>query len=218
MNDRTKSYVSPLALALLVLTLIAAAAGFILVPAGTILPIHWGISGQADGFAPREVALALPVVIMLLLWAVFLAIERFAPRVQVERSRAMSRAALTMLSALFFCIAVVTVLIGMGVAVNMVRALAIAVGLLLVALGNAMPKSQPNSFAGIRIRTTLADPANWHETHRLAGLLSMIAGVVLVIAALLLPVPVLIWVILVCMVLPLAVGVVYSRRLARQAS
>ena len=104
----------------------------------------------------------------------------------------------------------------MGVAVEMVRVLAIGVGLLLVVLGNAMPKSQPNSFAGIRTRATLADPANWHETHRLTGLLTMIGGAILVVAALLLPVPVLIWVILACAIVPIVVGLIYSHRLARR--
>ena len=213
-----KTYVSPLALALLALTVITAIAGFMLVPPGTTLPVHWGPSGEADAFASREVALVMPVVIMLALWAVFLAIDRFAPRAQVERSRAMSRAALTMLSAIFLCIAVVTVLIGMGVAVEMVRVLAIGVGLLLIVLGNAMPKSQPNSFAGIRTRTTLADPANWQQTHRLAGLLTIIGGVILLVAALLVPVPVLIWMLLACVIVPIAAGAIYSHRLARRAS
>ena len=211
-----KTFISPLALGLLVLTVITAAAGLVVVPAGTTLPVHWGPSGAADAFASREVALAMPVVITLVLWAIFIAIERFAPKAQVERSRAMSRAALTMLSAIFLCIAVVTVLTGMGVAVEMVRVLAIGVGLLLVVLGNAMPKSQPNSFAGIRTRTTLADPAIWHETHRLTGLLTMIGGAILVVAALLVPVPVLIWVILACAIVPIVVGLIYSHRLARR--
>jgi uncharacterized membrane protein len=211
-----KSYVSPLALVLLVLTVGTAVAGFVLIPAGTSLPVHWGMSGEADSFASREVALAMPIAIILAIWAVFFAIERFAPKVQVERSRAMSRAALTMLTAIFLCIAVVTVLIGIGIAVNMVRALAIGVGLLLVAVGNAMPKSQPNGFAGIRIRTTLADPANWQQTHRLTGLLTIIGGAVLVLVALLVPVPVLIWAILACVIVPLAAGVFYSLRLARR--
>ncbi|RYE78717.1 MAG: hypothetical protein EOP19_21130, partial [Hyphomicrobiales bacterium] len=184
------------------------------------LPIHWGISGEADAFAPRDVAMAMPVLSLVAVWAIFLAIQRFAPKVQVERSRAMSRAALTMLSAIFLGVAAVTVLTGMGIEVNMVRALGIGVGLLLIVLGNAMPKSQPNSFAGLRTRTTLADPANWHETHRFTGLLSMIAGVVLVVAALLVPVATLIWCVLACVVLPLAAGLIYSRRLAaaRRAS
>ena len=215
-----KTFFSPLALGLLALTVIATLAGFVLVPAGAILPVHWGPSGEPDGFASRDVALAMPVVIILVIWGVFFAVARFAPNKQVERSRAMSRAALTMITAIFLGIAVFTVLTGMGVSVEMVRGLGVGIGLLLLVLGNAMPKSQPNSFAGIRTRTTLADPANWHETHRVAGLLSMIAGVVLVISAPLVPVTMLILVILACVIVPLATGAIYSQRLAarRQAS
>lgn len=212
-----KTNISPLARGLLILTVITAGAGLFLVPAGTTLPVHWGPSGEADAFASREVALAMPVVIVLALWAIFIAIERFAPRTQVERSRAMSRAALTMLSAIFLCIAVVTVLTGMGVAIEMVRMLAIGVGLLLLVLGNAMPKSQPNGFAGIRIPSTLRDPANWQVTHRLGGVLLIVGGLAALVAALLAPLDQLIWWLLGCIFVPMLAAIIYSLLYARRA-
>lgn len=214
MTDRTASYVSPLALVFLVLTALVTAAGFVLVPAGITMPVHWGVSGEADAFASREVALLLPLVLLVLVWALFLGIGRFAPGQQVERSRAMSRAVLVMISALFFAIAAVLVLLGMGVAVSMVQVIALGVGLLLVVLGNAMPKSQPNGIAGLRIPSTLADAVNWQQTHRLTGRLMLLGGLLLVAAALIMPAQVLIWAVLACVLVPIAVGITYSKRLA----
>ncbi|KQV19703.1 hypothetical protein ASC97_28960 [Rhizobium sp. Root1203] len=210
-----KSYVSPLVLALFILTLVTTVIGYLVVPAGISLPVHWGPNGEADGFAPRDIALAMPILVLAAVWGLFLAIARFAPSWQVERSRAMSRAALGMLSGIFLCVAVVTVLSGIGTKVDIVRALSLGVAGLLVVLGNAMPKSQPNSFAGLRTRTTLADPVNWHETHRFTGLLSIVGGIVLAIAAFMAPVNLLIWWIIVCVIVPITAGHIYSYRLAK---
>lgn len=56
--------------------------------------------------------------------------------------------------------------------------------------------------------------------HKIASvdlkLLTMIGGAILVVTALLVPVPVLIWVILVCAIVPIVTGVIYSHRLARR--
>ncbi len=63
----------------------------------------------------------------------------------------------------------------------------VATGLLLIVLGNALPKSRPGYFVGIRTPWTLSDPDNWVATHRL-GARTMIAGGAIVVAAALLPI------------------------------
>src|SRR3981081_2785044 len=51
--------------------------------------------------------------------------------------------------------------------------------LLIVVLGNVMPKLPRNGVVGIRTPWTLSDPAVWERTHRLAGYLFMAAGLVI---------------------------------------
>lgn len=211
-------FFTPIRIALLAGLAAAFVAGLVLVPAGTVLPVHWGPRGEADGFLPREWALLLPLLLVVVVWAIFLIVARFARPEDFAAGRYSIGVVLTALTALALVIEVVTVLIGTGVAINMVQVLGLAIGVLLVVLGNAMPKSQPNSFAGLRMPTTLRDPANWQATHRLTGLLCIIGGVVLVAAALLVPPPGLIWWLLGCVLVPIAIGVVYSLRFARQHS
>lgn len=208
--------VTPIRVALLAGLLAAFVAGLVLVPAGTLLPVHWGLSGEADGFLPREWALLIPLLMVAAVWLIFLGIGRFASPENVAAGRYATGVVVTALTALGLVIETVTLLIGIGVAVNMVQVLGLALGVLLVVLGNAMPKSQPNSFVGLRLPTTLADAGNWQATHRLTGLLCIIGGIVLIVAALLLPPPVLIWWLLGCVFLPILVGVLYSLRYARQ--
>lgn len=211
-------FFTPIRLLLLAGFAVTLLAGFVLVPDGTMLPVHWGLSGVADGFLPREWALLLPLLVVVAVWTIFLGIARFAKPEDMAAGRYSAGVVLTALTALMLVIAVVTVLIGIGVAVNMVQVLALGIGALLVVLGNVMPKSQPNSFAGLRLPTTLRDAANWQATHRLTGLLCIVGGVVLVPAALLAPPPGLIAWLLGCVLVPILVGSLYSLNYARRHS
>lgn len=51
-------------------------------------------------------------------------------------------------------------------------------GMLMVGLGNMLPKLPRNGLVGIRTPWTLADPTVWERTHRLAGYLVTAAGLV----------------------------------------
>jgi uncharacterized membrane protein len=201
---------TPIRIALLVALVAAFITGLVLVPSGTMLPVHWGVSGEADGFLPREWALLMPLLMAMFVWAIFFIVGRVAKPSDAAAGRHTAGVVITALTGLALVLEAATVLIGIGVAVNMVQVLGLALGVLLLILGNAMPKSQPNSFAGLRLPSTLNDPVNWQATHRLTGLLCIIAGLVLIAAALLLPAPTLIWWLLGCVFAPILIGVVYS--------
>ncbi len=210
-------FFTPFRLALVVALLVTVAAGLLLVPPGLQLPVHWGISGEPDAFLPRDLALLMPVAILALVWAIFLAVARFASPADIAAGRYVTGVSLTALTAICLAIEIMLVLIGVGAPVNVLQVLALAFGGLLLVLGNAMPKSQPNSFAGIRMPTTLRDPANWQATHRLGGRLAISGGLVLLVAALLAPRQQLVWWIIGCVLLPMLVATVYSLVYARRA-
>jgi len=210
-------FFTPIRVALVAALVAAFGAGLLLVPAGTMLPVHWGPSGEADGFLPREGALLVPLVMVAVVWMIFLAVSRFARPADLAAGRHSYGVVVTAITGLALVMEVATVLIGVGVPVNMVQVLGLALGALLVVLGNVLPKSQPNSFAGIRLPTTLQDPANWQATHRLTGLLCIISGLVLIVVAALLPAPSLIWWLLGCVFVPILIGVVYSLVYAKRA-
>ena len=113
-------------------------------------------------------------------------------------------------------IEVATVLLGLGYAVGIAQVIAVAMAMLLLVLGNALPKSQPNSYAGIRIPTTLRDPANWQATHRLGGTLSILGGLVLLAAAFLVPASSLFFWLLGCVFVPMLAATLYSLVYARR--
>lgn len=84
------------------------------------------------------------------------------------------------------------------------------VGALFVAMGSAMPRLQPNWWYGIRTPWTLSDDRVWARTHRLAGFTMTAAGVVMIAAALVLPVSLGVPVLLAAVVAAVIGPVVYS--------
>ena len=75
-------------------------------------------------------------------------------------------------------------LAGAGYALPMSTIAPLAVGVLLMVLGNYMGKLRRNFFMGIRTPWTLASEAVWERTHRMAGWLFVLGGAVMVVAAL----------------------------------
>ena len=61
----------------------------------------------------------------------------------------------------------------------------LAVGAVLMAIGNALPKSRPNFLVGIRTPWTITDPDNWIATHRLGARTMILGGATIFVSALL---------------------------------
>jgi hypothetical protein len=56
------------------------------------------------------------------------------------------------------------------------RLVIILFGLLLMSVGNLLPRTRPNLEFGIRTRRTLSDRSLWMRTHRLGGQLAVVLG------------------------------------------
>jgi len=104
-------------------------------------------------------------------------------------------------------IGLAVLLAGAGYALPIPAIAMLAVGVLLMVLGNYMGKLRKNFFIGIRTPWTLASDAVWERTHRLAGWLFVLAGVVVVAGVLL---GAAIWLPLAAIVAATLIPVVYS--------
>lgn len=157
-------------------------------PADAVLPIHWNAAGQADRFSPALPALLMPAGVVLLTTLIFAAIPRIEPlQERLEASCAVLRASWLGLLGVMLVIEAAIGLPAWGIALP-VNAIMLAMGLMLLWIGNVLPKSRPGFFVGIRTPWTLTDTDNWIATHRLGGKLMMGAGAAIAVASLL-PIP-----------------------------
>ena len=185
-----------------------------LVPAGVDLPVHWGVTGAADGFLPRDLALLLLPAIAVLVLGLLVWVRRSAA---AAGGRQALTTAMSVLLGLFVVVQTAIVMIGVGIAVDMVRIVVLALGVVFVVLGNIMPKTQPNGVVGIRLPWPLADAANWQATNRLGGWLMLLGGLLMACTALLSGQPaILLTATAIGVIVPILVATLFSYRLAHR--
>jgi len=156
-----------------------------LLPEGARLPVHWGGAGDADRMAAALPALLMPAGILLLVSGLLGIIPKLEPlQDRLEGSEPLLRTVWIGILALFPVIQFYTAAPAFGIDLpGSVRT--ISVGLLLTLFGNALPKSRPGFFVGIRTPWTITDTDNWIATHRLGGKLMLLGGLFIVIESLL---------------------------------
>lgn len=158
------------------------------------VPIHWGISGQVDGYASRTFAVWFMPVVSVGVWLLFAFVPQLDP---INKNYASMRSTIQRFNnaiALFMCLVQGAVLMNaLGWPISMPRAILIGIGMLFVILGNEMGRLRRNSWFGIRLPWTLADEDVWRQSHRVGGRIMLVAGLLMVVAALITPLLVMMW-------------------------
>ncbi len=150
-------------------------------PAGAQVPIHWGLDGRVDGYAPREIGVFLLPLLTAGIAALLAVIPRFEPRrANLERSGKAYAAIWIAVVSLLGTVHVLSVAVALGAVLDVSRLILIGVGLLLFVIGNYLPTVRPNYLMGIRTPWTLASDLSWVRTHRVGGRIFVIEGLALI--------------------------------------
>lgn len=152
------------------------------------VPTHWGVNGQPNGYSSRGFATLFFPALVLAIWGVL----RWLPAIDPRRANyakmqgsydLVVNAALTIV--LVSQIGSMAAALGMHVAIE--RVIPAAIGVMLVVIGNVLPRARPNWWFGIRTPWTLSNDRVWERTHRIGGQLMVAAGVLIVAASFLPP-------------------------------
>jgi len=181
------------------------------------LAIHWNAQGVADGFTGKAGAVfAMPAFLLVVHWvcALFTGMD---PKVKNIEGKPLNLVLwICPLISLLVNTLVYTTALGFSVSVEIVMPL--VMGALFVVIGNYMPKCSQNYTVGIKLPWTLNDPENWNKTHRFAGILWVVGGVVVMATAFLGSVFLFLGVTLVMVIIPTAYSYcLYRRKAAREA-
>lgn len=74
-----------------------------------------------------------------------------------------------------------------NVSIDTMKFTGIAIGILLVVLGNIMPKMSRNSLFGLRTKWSMVNDSVWQKCQRFGGISAVICGLVLIIMTLFIP-------------------------------
>ena len=147
------------------------------------LPTHWDWQGNVNGYMSKPaVVLGLP-----LFFAAMNGLMHFSLRADPKRAniigniRVLIRWTMPVLSLI---ILPYTYLWALGwQQIPMEKLIPVLVGLLIMGLGNYLPKCRQNYTSGIKLPWTLYDEDNWNRTHRMAGRLWMMGGLGIMVSA-----------------------------------
>jgi uncharacterized membrane protein len=158
-----------------------------LIPADRAVAVHWGLSGQPDGFAPKALGLFMLPTIMAVCNLIFLLrVKSKQNRENLAKSKTMVYASWYGALALLVFVHALIVIQALGYNVPVARCVAIAVGLLFFSIGKLLVSGKVlrNNSVGIKTPWTSADDPTWEKTNRLGGWIICAMGVSCILSGL----------------------------------
>jgi uncharacterized membrane protein len=186
------------------------------------IPTHFGLSGEPDGWTARFPGAFLAPAMAAGVYLLLIALRRIDPRRRnYERFDETWWVLLNLIALLMTALHVLSLGFALGWPIDMGRAVTVTVGLLFAGLGNWMPRLRSNWWMGIRTPWTLESEEVWRETHRVGGWAFVAAGLLVVVAGLLLAPEPRAWSVGIAfgaaVVVPLVYSYVAYRRVRRRA-
>lgn len=187
--------------------LIVAIVGILIMP--DIIPTHFGPSGEPDGWGTKYTVLMFPAITILVA-VLAVPMMRLDPKEEnYGRFEKYYYNFFFGFSLFFLAVEVLNIVIAMGININMGMIMCLVTGLLMIFVGNMMPKIKQNFYFGIKTPWTLADEENWFKTHRLAGKTSVFGGIVIALGAFV-PGEGKAWLLLAVVLVMVAIPLIYS--------
>lgn len=175
------------------------------------LPIHWNISGEVDGWCSKAFAvIAMPLLMLAIHW-ICLAIT-FADPKNKGNSGKILHIAFWIIPVISLALSAFTYSSVMGNTMKTELFASLILGFLFIVTGNYMPKCRQSYTVGIKLPWTLHSEENWNKTHRAAGAVWVISGIVTMIAGFFSLIPLMIAALAVAAIFP----VIYSYILYRK--
>ncbi len=141
--------------------------------------IHWGVNNQPDGTGSKAfVVFGFPLLLLATHWLA-LCITSKDPKHKNQGKKATA--------ILFWIIPVLSCVMSLfgystalGVNIGLNSVVFLPMGILFTALGNYLPKIKQNYTLGIKVTWALSNEENWNATHRFAGKVWFIGGLLLI--------------------------------------
>jgi uncharacterized membrane protein len=150
------------------------------------VPVHWSWNGRVNETMAKPWGVIVFPLTMFVFWIVSLALPVVSPRgFRLDDFRTAYDILWLAVLGFLFVVTTSALLAASGVPFALGTVVVVSLGVLLMVLGNFMPKFRKNFFVGIRTPWTLADDEVWYRTHRFAGTLFVVGGAAVIVERLL---------------------------------
>ncbi len=173
-----------------------------------MVPSHWGPTGEVDNYSSKEFfvfGLPLLMLVVNLLCTIATGLD---PKNKNNEGKPLILV-FAIIPAVSILLSVATYFAAFQLPVPVLNMVTAALGLMFVIIGNYLPKCKPSYTIGIKISWTLNSEKNWAATHRMAGKLLVIAGILVMLTALL-PAKLIVWFVIPILLASIVITLVYS--------
>ena len=144
------------------------------------IPTHWNAAGEIDGWSSKPFAVfGLPAILLAAQWLCVLGTAADPKR--AAHPQKILHLVLWICPVISILLFALTYVAALGGQVRMEVIMPVFIGLVLAIVGNYLPKCKQNYTIGIKIPWTLNNEENWNKTHRFAGWLWTVCGVVIML-------------------------------------
>ena len=143
---------------------------------------HFNFDNAADGYREKWFAVIIEPFILLALHLIMAMIIAADPRKKNISSKVYG-ITIWIIPASSLALAVVIYPYNLGIHFNISLFLGIFLGVIYIILGNYLPKTRQNYTIGFKLPWTYANEENWNKTNRLAGVIDIVMGILIIINA-----------------------------------
>ncbi|MBQ4139898.1 MAG: DUF1648 domain-containing protein [Clostridia bacterium] len=140
------------------------------------VPTHWGADGNPDGWSSKAVAVFVLPCVLAVLNCVTVTVTS-NKQISGDQSPKVMGITYWLVPAVSLFANGMTYAYALGREVDIMFILPASLGLMLIVVGNYLPKCRQSRTVGIRIKWTLEDEENWNATHRFGGKVWVSAGI-----------------------------------------
>ncbi|MBQ0000577.1 MAG: SdpI family protein [Clostridiales bacterium] len=175
---------------------------------------HWDSAGNPNGYSHKFTATIVFPGILLLVNLCFTPLLKMDPKYQNLDEKVKTLLHWLIPIICLFCSGV-TLGDGMGKNLPIPTLGTALMGVLFIVIGNYMPKISQSYTVGIKLPWTLYSEENWDKTHRLAGYLWVLTGLIIIVSSFF---PWKVWALPAAVLLAIVIPTVYSYLLYRKMS
>lgn len=175
-----------------------------------VVPTHWNIKGEIDGYGNKTELIFVAALLPWLIYIVLSIVPRIDPKGKLGSMGNKLHDIKFLLTFFMSFLAMWILYSAKRQTLGNANILIGVIGILFLVLGNYFKTIKPNYFIGIKTPWALENEKNWRETHRMAGKLWFGGGLLIVLLSFILNAEMNLIVSLVITVILVVIPLVYS--------
>lgn len=162
---------------------------------------HWGFDGTPNGWSSKTFAVfGLPLFLLVIHWICTIATSADPKNKNLNPKMMKLIFWICPIVSVFCSVSIYAEALGLDFNIEMIGAVFTSV--VFIVIGNYLPKCQQNYTVGIKLPWTLHSTENWNRTHRFAGPVWIICGILMFFSLFMKSEALMLTVILVAVLLP----------------